>query len=350
MCDLSVVAPKTHKHCESAHALRGIAALAVAWFHFTNGQAIFLPEGSLLRLSGSYGYLGVAVFFVISGFVIPYSLESMKFRFPDDASKFAIRRFWRLYPPYVVALILTIVLTAVSSHVPGSHATMPDFGVATIMGNLTYTAPWIGGEWASPIFWSLAIEIQFYLVAAIFAPALLSKKRLVIFTTLFAISCLSFVPANRTFLFWYLPTFGAGVCWFLYHSKRLSFIDASAQALGFVVVAWITMGLQYAMAIAFAFAIIAMPVRKSVPILSFLGTISYSVYLLHSPIGGRAINLATRLPDNLYIKVIALTMALAASIVSGYLMWRFVESISARKANHQAQRPKLGSQPESSQI
>ena len=268
MCDLSVVAPKTHKHCESAHALRGIAALAVAWFHFTNGQAIFLPEGSLLRLSGSYGYLGVAVFFVISGFVIPYSLDRRCFDFPMMLRNllFVVSG---TYPPYVVALILTIVLTAVSSHVPGSHATMPDFGVATIMGNLTYTAPWIGGEWASPIFWSLAIEIQFYLVAAIFAPALLSKKRLVIFTTLFAISsCLSFVPVNRTFLFWYLPTFGAGVCWFLYHSKRLSFIDASAQALGFVVVAWITMGLQYAIAIAFAFATIAMPVRKSVPIFS----------------------------------------------------------------------------------
>ena len=348
MGDLNVVAPKTHKHCESAHALRGIAALAVAWFHFTSGQPVFLPEGSLLRLSGSYGYLGVAVFFVISGFVIPYSLENMKYRLPGNAKEFAVRRFWRIYPPYLVAFILTVALTAVSSHIPGSHAKLPDFGAATIIGNLTYTAPWIGGEWASPIFWSLAIEIQFYLMAAISAPALLSKNRFVIFTTLFAISCLSFVPADKTLLFWYLPTFGAGVCWFLYYSNRLSFVDASGQALGFVVVAWLTMGLEYAIAIALAFATIAMPVRKSVPILSFLGTISYSVYLLHSPVGGRVINLATRLPDNLYIKVIALALALVASIGSAYLMWRFVENISGKKARDHAQRPELGSQPESS--
>lgn len=331
MCDLSVATLAKHKHCESAHALRGIAALAVAWFHFTSGQPIFLPEDSLLRLSGTYGYLGVAVFFVISGFVIPYSLENAKYRFPSDAKVFAVRRFWRIYPPYLVAFILTIALTALSSQIPGSRANLPDLGAATIIGNLTYTAPWIGSDWASPIFWSLAIEIQFYAVAAIFAPALLSRNRFVIFITLFVISCLSFVPANKTFLFWYLPAFGTGVCWFLYYTNRLSFIDASAQALGFVVVAWLTMGLEHAIAIAFAFAVIAMPVRESLPILSFLGTISYSVYLLHSPVGGRVINLATRLPDNLYIKVIALALALAVSIGSAYLMWRFVENISAKK-------------------
>lgn len=338
MCDLNVQAQEKPARCESAHALRGIAALAVAWFHFTNGQPIFLAEDSPLRLSGSYGYLGVAVFFVISGFVVPYSLESMKFRFPEGVSKFAVRRFWRLYPPYLVAIIITVVLTAISSLIPGSNAVLPDFSLATIFGNLTYTAPWVGGVWASPIFWSIAIEIQFYLVAAIFAPVLLSKNRFVIFITLFAILCLSFVPANKTFLFWYLPTFGAGFCWFLYYSNRLSFIDASAQVLGLSVVAWLTMGLHHAIAIAAAFAIMAMPVRKSVPILSFLGTISYSVYLLHSPIGGRVINLATRLPDSLYITVSALALALAASIGSAYLMWRFVESISAQKTKHESVR------------
>ena len=50
------------------NALRGFAAVFVAWGHFVAGQ------GKYLGLSGKYGYLGVHIFFVISGFVIPWSL------------------------------------------------------------------------------------------------------------------------------------------------------------------------------------------------------------------------------------------------------------------------------------
>src|SRR3954470_23823868 len=59
--------------------LRGIAALAVTWFHFTNGRPGYLPSG-LLKSSGSFGWLGVEVFFVISGFVIPYALWGAGYR------------------------------------------------------------------------------------------------------------------------------------------------------------------------------------------------------------------------------------------------------------------------------
>lgn len=50
--------------------IRGLAALAVAWFHLTGTY----PSG-WVRASGSYGWLGVDAFFVISGFVVPYSIH-----------------------------------------------------------------------------------------------------------------------------------------------------------------------------------------------------------------------------------------------------------------------------------
>src|SRR5215467_12962304 len=55
-------------------ALRGLASLAVMWFHFTKHAMPEIGDGAL-RLTGKYGWLGVQVFFVISGFVIPYSLQ-----------------------------------------------------------------------------------------------------------------------------------------------------------------------------------------------------------------------------------------------------------------------------------
>jgi hypothetical protein len=59
---------------DSVHTLRGIAALSVVWFHLTNGNAAF-PPNSGLKTSGSKGWLGVEVFFVLSGFIIPFALH-----------------------------------------------------------------------------------------------------------------------------------------------------------------------------------------------------------------------------------------------------------------------------------
>ena len=52
-------------------ALRGVASLAVMWFHFTLQPYL---SNDAIRRSGKYGWLGVEVFFVVSGFVIPYTM------------------------------------------------------------------------------------------------------------------------------------------------------------------------------------------------------------------------------------------------------------------------------------
>jgi peptidoglycan/LPS O-acetylase OafA/YrhL len=54
-------------------ALRGVASLSVAWFHLTQPNPALAP--GIIKSSGAYGWLGVHIFFVISGFVIPYSLD-----------------------------------------------------------------------------------------------------------------------------------------------------------------------------------------------------------------------------------------------------------------------------------
>jgi peptidoglycan/LPS O-acetylase OafA/YrhL len=67
-------------------------------------------------------------------------------------------------------------------------------------------------------------------------------------------------------------------------------------------------------------------------ILDFLGAISYSLYLLHVPIGGRVINLAARLDLGMPGKVAAIAAAALASVGAAYVLYRLVEVPALRWA------------------
>jgi peptidoglycan/LPS O-acetylase OafA/YrhL len=67
-----------------------------------------------------------------------------------------------------------------------------------------------------------------------------------------------------------------------------------------------------------------------VKVLVFLGFISYSLYLLHVPIGGRVINLAGRRPHTLPVELGAVTAAMAVSLMAAWLLYPMVERPSQK--------------------
>ncbi len=141
-------------------ALRGLAALAVLINHCCRIAALRAgsPEmGELIRGLGivhfDLGRFGVVLFFMISGFVIPFSLKG------DHALKhFAISRFFRLYPAYWLSLAAAI---AVAALLDGLH-----FPPLQIFANATMAAPLFRQEYISGVYWTLFIEVIFYLVCA----------------------------------------------------------------------------------------------------------------------------------------------------------------------------------------
>lgn len=74
--------------------------------------------------------------------------------------------------------------------------------------------------------------------------------------------------------------------------------------------------------------------------LEFLGKISYSLYLIHVPIGGRVINLTVKLTDNIYLSMLAVFAALAVSVAFAWLFFLVVEEPSIRWAKRIGSRPK----------
>src|ERR1017187_46026 len=158
----------SHQRLSTLDALRGLAALGVCWFHFTNGNKAFLPDG-LLKSSGAYGWLGVEMFFVISGFIIPYTLQRSGYR-SSDYGRFLIKRIIRLDPPYLVAILAVIALNYASAASPGFNGPHFNFSLVQVTLHLGYLNVFFGYPWLNPVFWTLAIELQYYLAVGLLFP------------------------------------------------------------------------------------------------------------------------------------------------------------------------------------
>lgn len=152
----------------SIDVLRGVAALAVVATHIphhTHGgwrQHPFVFPGFLI----DYGWLGVPLFVVISGFCIhlraaKYKLTSASFSW----RRFWVRRFYRLYPPYLAAIGFSLLFAVylhdaydVAQAWPGDLLTH-----LALVHNLTEYAGGLGNG----SFWSLGMEEQLYLLYAL---------------------------------------------------------------------------------------------------------------------------------------------------------------------------------------
>ena len=147
---------KDGERLQAVEYTRGLAAVMVMWFHFT----FILPEG-VLRISGLYGYLGVEAFFVISGFIIPYSMDLRHYRIGKDAWTFIGRRIVRLEPPYLMSVLSIVVAPYLAGLTPWFDADISTHDFYRAALHILYAVPWVGEDWLSAVYWSLAIEFQY---------------------------------------------------------------------------------------------------------------------------------------------------------------------------------------------
>ena len=148
--------------------------------------------------------------------------------------------------------------------------------------------------WLSPVFWSLAIEFQYYIAIGLLFPLLVSKSSAIRFATLASMCLLSFLIREEVLFLAYLGLFTIGILVFQLYAKLIGTAMFLLYSLLVALVVGATQGLETALAGLLTGFAIAFLGRFSFGFLVYLGTISYSLYLLHVPIGGGIINLDER--------------------------------------------------------
>ena len=134
--------------------------MLVVWQH---SSEIFnrVPEisanGTLLAdiaWSVDFGRIGVVCFFLISGFVIPFSFSTEE----GALKKFVIRRFFRLYPVYWASIAIALITAFFLS---GNI-----FGIKTVLANITMLQKFFSEQHIQGLYWTLQVEVIFYCLCA----------------------------------------------------------------------------------------------------------------------------------------------------------------------------------------
>lgn len=312
----------------SINFLRGIAALMVCLFHFINyadQHGNLFPTDGLTYQIGEYGSLGVYVFFIITGFVIPLSLMKYDFRLPQF-HRFIAKRWVRIEIPYLASVLL-VLLVGFAFSIKNQQPYELEW--PRIAHHVLYTAPFFNYDWYNPIYWTLAIEMQFYLLIALLYPLLHLKRKVfnVIAPMLLAISAI--LIDDSRIVFHYGAIFSSGILLLLIVRNQL---NPSLGLIGLLLCTLITYHVN-GMAIAIVNLLtMGVIVWTNIDQKNFnrLGDISYSLYLTHGLIGVNLLYFTSRYADAYYVKWGLILGATIISILGAYFFWKFIERSSKK--------------------
>jgi len=296
--------------------MRGLAALYVAVGHIFT----MVDPHMKLRRPGAqpewlanlaapfwYGHLAVASFIVISGFCLQWALEVRSDGRFHDFRRYIVRRCRRILPPYYACLALSLIVCwAVTSRQTGlPWAQYVPVTSENVLAHL-FMVHNFSPDWMykiNGVLWSIAIEFQIYFAFPVFVWIMLRFRPVGLWLSLAAGAALlmTVVPNGAKLYFWYAPLFGLGMgfahltirrwvgAWPLGLLSGLGLgvsVWAASSLKGQMILADAGIGLFTACLMAGLVSVPRSPESQTLswrPVL-FLGTMSYSLYLVHHPL------------------------------------------------------------------
>jgi peptidoglycan/LPS O-acetylase OafA/YrhL len=316
--------------------LRGFAAICVVAFHFfykgpLEGWLNASASAGKFTLA-SYGYLGVHLFFIISGFVIMMSAHKA------GARQFLVGRAARLYPAMLACATLTFIAMSLIAESPFKAS------VFQYLLSLTLVPEWFNVEPLDGAYWSLVIEVNFYLMIWLVI-VFKQMSRIEWFLAFWLLaSIVNFLVPIPNFLKFFLnlswaPLFVAGACFFRLRTMgpsllRLlllvgSFIFSALYAVRAVwhsasVNPFVVAGIVSCFFLVFCFFWLSKVRLKANSLATFLGLVTYPLYLVHQNIGYAVLNLIGKFNSALPNAVVILILS-GLFLLIAWVIHRLVE-------------------------
>lgn len=314
---------------EILDSLRSFAALSVCFFHFVCITG-YIRTSWILEFFYHWQF-GVQLFFVISGFVIPWSMYYSGYKI-NHLFKFALKRFARLEPPYIASLVLAIFILWGRDYFLHVDNFSSLVSLKRVVFHFGYLIPFFGNyKWLNDVYWTLAVEFQYYfLVALLFIPLIKSNLILRIIICL-SMMGLSFIGGPREFLPYWLPVFYVGIVIFLFKVNKISKMEFYLTA--FFLFSFSCYQYHYGAVVYMLIAAIAILYYSEykIRVLNYLGKMSYSIYLVHLPVGLTFMNImAHSFFNTLPGKMLVLVSGVTVTLISSYIMYLLVEKPSKK--------------------
>ncbi|NUU35664.1 acyltransferase [Pseudomonas sp. C2B4] len=284
-----------------------------------------------LGIIQDFGWIGVAIFFIVSGFIITH--VSMR----ESQTEFLVKRIFRIYPPLILAVLIACAMTYITTN--------QTFSFWEIISAFTLTNYWTYPQIVIlGVAWTLAIEIIFYAFTFVLLPILKNNPCAAIIIQVAVVFCVYAVRGkfgNEFFLFAacvaYLPYLIVGQVTYFLYSKVIGLkvffallillYAAILAGIQLIHVIFLPANNSYLINFSYAYFIFIMLLvfkdRVKVPqFVHRLADSSYSIYLLHGTIGGAVIVLVAKYTSNHSAPVIFIT-SLAAAALSILVAWIF---------------------------
>ncbi|SCW52665.1 Peptidoglycan/LPS O-acetylase OafA/YrhL, contains acyltransferase and SGNH-hydrolase domains [Sphingobium faniae] len=314
--------PSPRTRLSELDALRGIGALCVLIFHYSTRFHELFPQAKHVPFSFPGGNYRVLLFFCISGFAIFFTLDRIR-TVPD----FVVNRVARLYPAYLVAMLLTLSIEYLA------QATQLLVGPLAIAANFTMLQGFAFLPEVDGAYWTLTVEIAFYfcmiLIWKWFGIGRLEPVLAAWLVLRWLFHVWPDMPERMVMLFVlrYTPFFVIGMLAYrIWAGQRTWRQQTLYAALALLSVAtmetWDVTVVAAILMVAFAAMIVGRLRFVALRPLVWIGGISYSFYLIHQHVG---FVVMLRMADAGYSPWIGFATAFLVALFLGTAINRLVE-------------------------
>lgn len=329
-------------------SLRGLACLSIMLFHYSYYYEDTWGHLQQPLILFEFGRYGVELFLLLSGFFVFMSLKN------KNIKNFLFLRFWRLFPTYWVAIIFIFLIGNLVPLVPlvtiHGRLSIPEF-----LGNFTMIPTVFSFRYIDRSHWTLGFELLFYIHLALIFALCKTRENIIMYVLLFwttiAIFWHKFIglsgikvwdtiwwredmahwqyPVAKLFLLPYIHLFLIGISFYFIY-KQQKYKTAIAVICFCIIADYLIWGYYHTIPVIVDIAILAIalfiqPAFLRNKFLVYIGTISYSLYLVHQNIGFRVIQIAENSGVN---SNIAIFIAILVAFLIAHPLYYYVEQPS----------------------